>query len=307
LIDGPRSSAELAAMTATQPAVLHRVLRGLVIDGVLDEDETGRFTVTAAGRYLESRRPDSMCGAVLARGQLYYAAAGALLETVRHGGAAFRHANGVDFFDAITGHPDRVAAFQASMTVRSQQEADELVNAYDFAPFGHIVDVGGGHGVLLTAILQAHPHVRATLFDRPDVVAGARAALDTTPAQAGGVRCAVVAGDFFAEVPAGADLYLLSRVLHDWDDEAALRILGTCRQAMPDAGVLVVADAILPDRARDQPAAIRMDLHMLTLVNGQERTLDEFKRLFNAAGFRLQRVVHGGGVTGINALEARPL
>jgi hypothetical protein len=138
------------------------------------------------------------------------------------------------------------------------------------------------------------------------VIAGARAALDTIPPWRVAVRCAVVAGDFFDEVPAGADLYLLSRVLHDWDDAAAMRILHSCRRAMSDSSVLVVADAILPERARDQPAAIRMDLHMLTLVNGQERTLDEFKRLFAAAGLRLQRVVLGGGATGINALEARP-
>jgi hypothetical protein len=223
---------------------------------------------------MASDEPDSMRGAVMARGELYYAAAGALLTTVRHGGAAFRHANGVDFFDALTAHPDRVAAFQASMTVRSQQEADELVETYDFAPFAHIVDAGGGNGVVLAAILKAHPAMRhATRSSRR--VAGARAALNATTDWGVAVRCAFAAGDFFTGVPAGGDLYLLSRVIHDWDDEAAIRILRSCRKAMSGDGVLVVSEAVLPRRARDLPAAIRMDLHMLTLVNGKERTLEK--------------------------------
>ena len=172
---------------------------------------------------------------------MYYAAAGALLETVRHGGNAFRHANGVDFFDALTTHPGQVAAFQASMMVRSRQEAAELVMAFDFGGFDHVVDVGGGHGILIAAILEAHADMRGTLLDRPDVVDGARAVLDNTAVAA---RCAVVAGDFFADLPEDGDLYLLSRVVHDWDDEAALRILAACRKAMSDDAVLVVAEAV---------------------------------------------------------------
>jgi hypothetical protein len=171
LRDGPRSSAELAALTGTTATPLHRVLRGLVIDGVLDEDPDGRFRVTEAGRLLDSDRPDSMRGAVMARGQLYYQAAAALIETVRHGGAAFHHAHGVEFFDALAARPDRGGAFHASMAARSRQEAAATVYAYDFSAFQHIVDVGGGRGLLLSAILKAHPHARGTLFDRPEALA----------------------------------------------------------------------------------------------------------------------------------------
>jgi SAM-dependent methyltransferase len=298
LAAGPRSSTELAAETGTHPPALHRVLRGLVVDGVLGEDEAGRFILTDAGRYLQSSRADSMHGAVIARGQMYYAAAGALLDTVRRGGAAFRHANGVDFFTALTAHPERVAAFQASMTVRSQQEAAALVETDAFDGADHIVDVGGGHGILLMTLLAAHPHRRGTLFDRPDVIAGARVVLAAPAAAAVAVRCAVVAGDFFGELPAGGDLYLLSRVIHDWDDDAAVRILKSCRKAMTDDGRLILAEAVLPRRARDLPAAIRMDLHMLTLVDGKERTEEEFEQL--------QQVTPTAGSTGISAIAARP-
>jgi hypothetical protein len=194
LSDGPRSSTELAGSTVTRRSALHRVLRGLVVDGVLDEEADGRFRLTDAGRLLESERPDSMWGAVMARGELYYQAAGALIETVRDGGSAFHHAHGVGFFEALAARPDRGAAFHASMTARSQQEAAEIVNAYDFSSFKRVVDVGGGRGLLLSAILNAHPHVQGTLFDRPEALTDVRLALD-----AAGVvsRCTLAPGDFF--------------------------------------------------------------------------------------------------------------
>jgi hypothetical protein len=303
LRDGPRSSAELAASTGTSPDTLHRVLRGLVVDGAFDEDADGRFRTTEAGRLLESDRPDSLWGAVIARGELYYHAAGALIETVRHGGAAFHHAHGADFFAALAARPDRGAAFHQSMIARSQGEAAAIVRVYDFSSFTHIVDVGGGRGLLLSMILKSHPQLRGTLFDRPDALADVPMALD-----AAGVvsRCALAPGDFFSGVPAGGDLYILSRVLHDWDDDAAIRILRSCRQAMSSAARLLIAEAVLPERARDNPAAIRMDLHMLTLLDGKERTLAEFEQVLLRSGFHLQRVVPVEGRAGITLLEALP-
>ncbi len=247
---------------------------------------------------------DSLRGAVMARGELYYEAAGALIETIRQGGTAFLHAHGRSFFETIAARPGGTAVFQASMTARSQHEARAVVQAYDFSPFGNIVDVGGGHGVLLTAIMKAHPNVHGTLFDRPDVVAGARSNLEACGIAS---RCALAPGDFFAELPTGGDIYLLSRVVHDWDDAAAIRILTSCRQAMAAGGLLLLVEAVLPDRARDLPAAIRMDLHMLTVFDGRERTLPEFERLFEATGFELQRAIPTEDRTGITILEARAI
>jgi hypothetical protein len=165
-----------------------------------------------------------------------------------------------------------------------------VVEAYDFSAFDRVVDVGGGSGLLLGAVLDAHPGLAGTLFDRPEVVAGA-----TLPA---------IGGDFFAEVPAGADAYLLSRVLHDWDDDEAVAIPRTCRRAMPDTATLLLVEALLPARAADDPAAVRMDLHMLLLLHGRERTRAEFAALLGAAGLRLTAAV--ATPAGVSVIEARP-
>jgi O-methyltransferase domain len=150
-------------------------------------------------------------------------------------------------------------------------------------------------------ILKTHPHVHGTLFDRPEAIAVARIVLDV----AGVVtRCGLEPGDFFAGVSAGGDLYVLSRVLHDRDDDAAIRILTSCRRAMSPTAMLLVAEAVLPERARDLPAAIRMDLHLLTLLSGRERMLAEFEQVFRQSRFHLKRVVPIEGRTGITLLEA---
>jgi hypothetical protein len=171
------------------------------------------------------------------------------------------------------------------------------------SPFKHIVDVGGGRGLLLSAILRSHANVRATLFDRPEALVDVPIALDAAGIAS---RCAVAPGDFFSSVPAGADLYLLSRVLHDWNDDAAIHILTSCRNAMADSAVLLIAEAVLPERARDLPVAIRMDLHMLTLLAGKERTRAEFEHVLKQSRFDLQRVIPVEGRTGITLLEAQP-
>jgi hypothetical protein len=178
------------------------------------------------------------------------------------------------------------------MRDRAAREAAAVVGAYDFAGFRTLVDVGGGGGVLLAAILDAAPHVSGVLFDRPEVAA--RAPL---PA---------VAGDFFVDVPAGFDAYLLSRVIHDWPDAEAVAILRTCRRAMAGSARLLLVEAELPERAADHPAAIRMDLHMLTLLGGRERTRAEYAGLLAQADLRLTAVVPADPVSGVHVFEARP-
>jgi SAM-dependent methyltransferase len=204
----------------------------------------------------------------------------------------------------LSQHPERSAEFQASMEDRARHEAAEVVAAYDFETFGRLVDVGGGHGVLLTEILRAVPRLQAVLLERPPVVERARERLEATGLAE---RCEFVAGDFFATVPLGGDAYVLSRVIHDWDDEAAVRILSNCRRAVGQGGTLLLVEAVLPERAREQPAAIRMDLHMLALLHGQERTAAEYERLLGAAGFRLGRVVPTESPAGVSLIEAVPV
>ena len=286
----PSTAAEAAAGCGADPSVLERVLRGLAAHGVLDDRSDGRFALTEVGELLRADHPRSMRGTVLARGRLYYAALAGLLDATRTGGTPFEIVHGNPFFAHLSAHPAQSADFQASMLARSRREVAAVVAAYDFAGFDHLVDVGGGSGLLLGAILDACPGLSGTLFDRPEVVEGA--ALPS------------VGGDFFVEVPAGADAYLLSRVLHDWDDDEALTILRSCRRAMPEHATLLLVEALLPERAADDPAAVRMDLHMLALLHGRERTRAEFAALLAAAGLRLGGVVDTSA--GVSVLEARP-
>jgi hypothetical protein len=223
---------------------------------------------------------------------------------VQHGGSAFERVHGVAFFEYLARNPELGAAFQGSMADRSRQEAADVVAAYDFGRFERVVDVGGGQGVLLEAILRAAPRSRGVLLDRPPVVERSRERLEA--AGLGG-RCTFVPGDFFGDVPSGGDAYLLSRVIHDWGDADAVRILAACRAAMDDRATLLLVEAIMPERAGDQPAAIRIDLHMLTLLHGRERTVAEYERLLAAAGFRLVRSVPTRSPAGLGVVEAAPV
>jgi SAM-dependent methyltransferase len=299
----PQTADALAGCVGAEPDVLRRVLRGLAAEGVLDEHPDGSFGLTPLGSCLRADVSSSLRGAIIARGDLYYGAAAGLLAAVQHGGVPFEHARGVGFFEYLAQHPEHGAEFQASMVDRSRHEAEEVVAAYDFGSFGRLVDVGGGHGVLLAAILRAVPRLQAVLLERPPVVKRARERMEAT-GQAG--RCEFIAGDFFTAVPPDGDAYVLSRVIHDWDDEAAVRILSNCRRAVRQGGTLLLIEAVLPEHPRQQPAAIRMDLHMLTLLHGQERTAAEYERLLGAAGFRLGRVVPTKSPAGVSVIEAMP-
>ena len=228
LADGPRTSAALAGAADADPDALHRVLRLLASEGFFAETESG-FALTPLGDLLREGVPGSQRGACLARGTVYYAATGGLLRAVREGGVAFEHAHGQSLFDYLGERPELGAAFQGSMVARSTQEAADVVAVYDFSGYDRIVDVGGGTGVLLAAILRATPGLHGVLFDRPPVVEAAGRRL----AESGlADRCETIGGDFFAELPSGGDAYLLSRVIHDWNDADALRILANCRRAM---------------------------------------------------------------------------
>jgi hypothetical protein len=296
LSDGPMSGPELAAPLGVDCAALTRVLRGLVAEGVLDEDDQGRFALTPLGGCLGSLR-----GATIARGALYYAAAAGLLKTVQGGGTSFEHVHGAGFFKYLHHHPDQYDVFQRSMAGRAEQEARDVVAACDFTGLRRLVDVGGGPAVLLAEILRAAPELNGVLMDNEAVVPRARGHLDRSGV---GDRAECVPGDFFVSVPAGGDAYLLSRVLHDWDDGDARRILATCRSEMEPGVRLLVVEAILPERAIDAPAVIRMDLLMLILLGARERTEAEFRTLLGAAGFTVQRVVRTGSSAGLGIIEA---
>jgi hypothetical protein len=204
-------------------------------------------------------------------------------------------------FDYFARHPEADRVFNEAMIGWTTQVAGAVAGTYDFSPFGTVVDVGGGYGTLLAAILQRNPNTRGVLFDQPHVVADAEGFLTTA-----GVadRCARVGGDFFAAVPAGGDAYVLSQILHDWDDERCVTILGQCRRAMPNHGKLLVVELVLPEG--EEPFFGKwLDLHMLVMAGGRERTAAEYDALFRAAGFALARVIPTP--PGPSVVEAAPI
>ena len=301
LAAAPRSSQDLARATGIDAATLQRLLRGLAAEGVLTEEPDGAFALTDLGQPLRSDHPGSLRGAALARGELYLAAAAHLLPAVQAREIPFDRAYGQPLFDYLGAHPPAEAAFQQSMAARAARDRVDLLAAYDFTGVCHVVDVGGGNGAMLAAILRAHPHLQATLMDRPETIILAR---ENLADQGFEDQISLAEGDFFEAVPPGGDCYILSRILHDWDDARARRILEVCHAAMAPGARLLLVEAVLPERAVENPAAIRMDLHMLLLLPGRERTAAEFAELLQGTGFRIERVIAPASGTGVHVIEA---
>jgi hypothetical protein len=277
----PRSTAELAAESDSDERSLYRLLRALASVGVFHEATGRRFSSTPLSECLRKDAAETLYGWAAFVGRPWVRQAwGGLLHSVETGENAFRHLHGTDIWEARAGDPVERAAFDRAMTDITRGVNRSLLAAYDFGRFSTVVDVGGGRGALLGALLEANPGMRGVLFDRPEVVDGAAADLDPRIA----ARLEIVGGSFFDEVPGGADAYLLKAIIHDWEDPEALRILGTCRRAArPGASVLVV-DRELGAPNADSPAKFG-DLNMLVLPGGCERTTEEFAALFASAGF----------------------
>lgn len=285
LAEGERTSTELAAATGTHEPSLNRLLRALSCIGLTDEVEPGRYRLTAVGDLLRGTGADSMYAvARVSTDETVVAGWRDLEHSVRTGQPAFERANGTGFFAYLADNPELSALFNASMGDGTQDTADAIAKHYDFSRFRTVIDVGSGNGTLLASILDAEPTLRGVVFDCPQGVAEAPARL-----RAAGVadRCEVRVGDFFAELPEGGDLYLLKNIVHDWDDDRALRILANCRRAMPSGGRVLLVESVLPARVdpTGPPDAYLMDINMLVNFGGRERTQAEFHALLTAAGF----------------------
>lgn len=285
LRDGARSSATLAQITHVHGPSLHRVLRGMVMIGLLREEPNHAFALTPMGALLQQDHPESLYDDALIAGELYPAWCG-LLQTVQTGATAFNAVFGSGLFTYFAADPTLEASFNRHMARMTRAIATAVIAAYDFAGAETIIDIGGGYGTLLLPMLMHYPAARGVLFDLPGVVASAREQLASDPARA---RCICVPGDFFVAVPDGGDVYLLEVVIHDWDDAAATRILMNCARAMHDQSRLVLIERLLPERTLDDPAAIHGDLNMLVLTGGHERTLAGYQQLLAAAGLELAR------------------
>jgi len=287
----PQESTTLAHAVGADVAALTRLLRALASLGVLAEPLPHQYALTPVGELLRSDIPGSMRDWLIAETDTpHWQAWGKLYEGVRSGQTVVPQVFGMHIYEYYAAHPQDLACFSRAMGNVSALAAQGTVQHYDFARARHIVDVGGAHGDLLLAILDANPHARGTVFDRPHVVEAARQAIDAKGYQS---RCEAVGGDFFQAVPPGGDLYVLKFILIDWKDAEALRILQNCRTAITPDGKLLVIEMTIPDDNHPSPAQL-LDLNMLVMTGGQERTVSEYGALLAQAGFRLMRIIPTG-------------
>jgi len=288
LADGPRSSSELAQSLGAHGPSLRRILRGLVAIGVFSEGRDGRFGLTPRGQWLRAETPGSLRGTAILAAEEYVGAWGGLLHSAMTGEPAFDHVFGMSLWQHREQHPELDAYFNATLSNVTSRVADVLLAAYDFSAFHTVLDVGGGQGALLAAILKAHPSLTGILYDKPHVIAQARSHLEEAGVAA---RCQAVEGDFFDHVPEGADAHILKHVIHDWDDERSIAILRNCHSALKEQGRLLIVERLLPPRAEEGSIAMLRDVVMLATTSGRERSEAEFRDIVAAAGFTLARVI----------------
>lgn len=288
LADGPKTSDALAHLTATAPDALRRLLRTAVGFGLLAEQHPGRFALLPLGALLRADAPGSLRAYIIAMAApSFWLPWGQLEGAIRSGQATFTDVFGLNVWDYYAHHPHEGSVFAKAMSNISAMVADAVVAQYDVSSYRQIVDVGGSHGTLLAALLRANPAAMGVLFDRPNVIAEAR---QTIQALGLNERVELVAGDFFAAVPSGADLYLLKWILHDWEDAQALAILQNIQRVAASPSKLLIVERLLPSAPTPSPVHL-MDLHMLVLAGGRERSREEFETLLASAGYRLERIM----------------
>jgi hypothetical protein len=307
LADGPRPVEDMAAETKTHAPSLLRVLRGLVVLGLLEETAPERFVLTPLGALLKSDAPGGLRGAAISGpSEQQMRVWGNLLHTVRTGETTYDHVLGTSAFEYFAQHPEISKVFNAAMAAHTRQVAPLVLSAYDFSPFRTIVDLGGGDGTLIAAILAAAPAARGVVFDTASGAARAKRQLERA-GLAG--RAEVVFGDFFQSVPAGGDLYTLKSIVHDWNDERATTLLANCRRAMRDDAKLLIIDLVLPpsvDVSEPTRTIVISDVNMLVNTGGRERTRDEFAGLLAATGFRPTAFTPIDRTWGYHLIEAVP-
>jgi hypothetical protein len=289
LVDGPKTAPEIAQTLEVHPPSLYRLMRALAAVDVLTEDDDNRFALTVTGQLLRSHVSGSFRAMAILLGRLWHHTAWAsLAHSVRTGESAFLKVYGASHFEWLQTNSEEGAIFNEAMTSLTGVAADAVTQAYDFSGVAKIADVGGGHGLFLSKLLKANPHMGGILFDLPHVAEGARKLLSDAGLSA---RCEVLCGDFFTSVPAGCDAYILKHVLHDWDDGRCETILTRCRDAMVPGGRALVVEMVVPSPGVPSFARL-IDLEMLAISsNGKERTEREFADLFAKAGLSLARIV----------------
>jgi hypothetical protein len=283
LKDGPLKCSEMAAIVGADVCSLFRLMRALSSLGISTQTKNESFSLLPLGESLRANIPGSLKAIIITLGEIHYQACGSLLHAVQTGSPAFDHVFGAGLFDYLDQNTEAANSFNEGMASLAGMLAYAVVLAYDLGRVSSIVDVGGGNGRFLETILAIYPEIQGTVFDCAPTIERTRGT--TVPRSR---RCLYVAGDFFASVPRGGDLYFLCSVVHDWDDERAVTILRNCREAMSTTGRLLLLETVVPENDSKHFGKI-LDLNMMAMSSGRERTRAEFCTLLTASGFRMSR------------------
>jgi hypothetical protein len=281
----------LATALGVSAPHLFRMLRGLATLGLVDARPDDTFALTAAGRSLAPGAPSNLREKLLIVVEQYWQPWANVAACLKTGAPAFERVFGETVGDWRRAHPAHGATFDAYLARESFANAGSIIEALDLTGIETVADIGGGHGGLLAAILEARLELRGVLFDQPNTVAAAKPYLGSLGL---GERVSSIGGDFLAAIPVEADIYLLKSVLQQWGDAGALAILSNCRQAMPDRARLVVIERLMPELPEDDPAAVMADLHMMVISGGRARTRAEIEALLEHAGLKISNVVATG-------------
>lgn len=287
LAQGPQSLNQLADITRTHQPSLYRLLRALASTGIFEETLDGRFALTPMAECLRSDVAGSQWAMAVMNGEEHYQAWGELLYSVQTGEIAFDKLFRKPIFEHLSEHPESAVIFDQAMTSVHGRETAPMVESYDFSTIDTITDIGGGNGTVIAAILNRYPGMKGILFDLPHVIERAKLNL----ASAGVAdRCQTLSGNFFEAVPGGADACLMRHIIHDWDDDKATMILRNCHNALNANGrVLIVESVIAP--GNDPSFAKLLDLTMMVLPGGKERTAEEYQSLLKSSGFTFIQIV----------------
>ncbi len=304
LSDGPRTTVDLAAGTGSNEDSLYRVLRALAGLGIFEEVKPRTFANTPPTEYLRSDVPGSVRDSVIwMANPFHFNVWKELSYSVKTGKPAVDHIYGKSCFEVFDMLPDVAADFNAAMTCLSSKIVPAVLEAYDFSGVKTLMDVAGGHGFVICEILRRYPEMKGVIFDIAPVIEGAKCRVCDLNLEH---RCNPIVGDFFQEIPAGADAYYFQHIIHDWDDEKALTILRNTHKALagvPD-GRIIVVDCVLPENS-DPHFGKLLDLEMLLMPGGRERTEKEFHALFSRAGFEITKVLPTKTMESV--IEARPV
>ncbi len=300
LVHGPKDSHELARSVGAHQKSLFRVMRTLAGMGVFTQDSSGRFGLTPISQLLRTDNSESLRYSAIMAGEENYRAAGELLHCVRTGETAFNHVYGKGHFEYLAEHPEESITFNRAMT-QSSRRLKNPIESYNFTNRHLVVDVGGGRGHLIASVLKTNPTLKGILYDLPQGVGETASFLKS---QGVADRCKIITGSFFDSIPEGGDVYILSRILHDFPDEKAAVILANCRKGMAKGGTMLIRESVVPED--DAPSiGKQLDLVMLFMLGGAERTETEWRNLLQASGFALTRIHQVKGA--FDLVEAIPI